>query len=113
MANINWQSMSARHICNLYRALFSFKWLITHWHNRRVKIKEIDILNNSIDETNSIKLPGYVEFDKNHQCLKVYCVDGQFIRIKKLVLEGKKLMNAADFNNGFLKKIDQTQRFFT
>lgn len=112
MAQVNWQSMSARYICNLYRALYSFKWLTTHWHRRRVKIKEIDV--DGVGDVKADKLPGYVEYDRVNKCLHVYCSDGNAIRITKLGLEGKKSeMTAADFNNGFLKKVDQTQRYFT
>lgn len=112
MAQINWTSMSARYVCNLYRALYSFKWLTTNWHKRRVKIKEIDL--HCSNEVRPDKLPGYVEYDRINKCLHAYCSDGMAIRIKRLGLEGKKSeMTAADFNNGFLKKIDQTQRYFT
>lgn len=113
MANIDWQTMTARYICNLYRALYSFKWLITYWHKRRVKIKELDLSSDNKDEFNLGKLPGSVEYDKANKCLLVYCADGKTIRIKQLALEGKSTMTAADFNNGFLKKVDTTQRFFT
>lgn len=113
MAEINWQTMTARHIYNLYKALYSFKWLITYWHKRRVKIREMD-LNLHIKETNVYKQPGYIEYDKRNQCLRVHCNDGSSICVKRLGIEGKKSdMSAADFNNGFLKKVDQTQRYFT
>lgn len=112
MTDINWRTMTARYICNLYRALYSFKWLKTNWHERRVKIKEIDLSSDN-EQVFSLKVPGTVEYDKVNKCLRVYCSDGYIVRIKRLSLEGKSTMNAADFDNGFLKKVDITQRFFT
>lgn len=113
MAHINWQVMTARYVCNLYRALYSFKWVTTFWHKRRVKIRELDLSSDITEKPNPKKLSGCIEYDKDNKCLRVYCSDGHFIRIKQLVLEGKSVMTAADFNNGFLKKVDPTQRFFT
>lgn len=113
MAHINWQVMTARHVCNLYRALYSFKWVTTFWHRRRVKIREIDLSSDITEKPNSEKLSGCIEYDKANKCLRVYCSDGHFIRIKQLVLEGKSVMTAADFNNGFLKKVDPKERVFT
>lgn len=117
MAHIDWHSQTARYICNLYRALYSFKWLTTDWHGRRVKIKEIDLQseeNVECESNVSILSPGRVEYDKSKTCLRVYCCDGSFIRVRRLGLEGKKSeMSAADFNNGFLKKVDRAQRYFT
>lgn len=116
MAHIDWHTQTSRYICNLYRAFFSFKWLTTDWHRRRVKIKEIDLA--SVDrvecESSVIMPPGRIEYDKLNKCLRVYCCDGSFIRVKKLGLEGKKSeMSASDFNNGFLKKVDRAERYFT
>lgn len=113
MAQINWHVMTARYVCNLYRALYSFKWLTTFWHKRRVKIKELDLFRDTTDQPKSDKIAGCIEYDKSNKCLRVYCSDGHFIQIKQLVLEGRPAMTAADFNNGFLKKVDATQRFFT
>lgn len=116
MASIDWQTMSSRHICNLFRALYSFKWVTTRWHNKRVRIKEIDFSinnDNDYDNKNHQITPGNVEFDRNNKCLRVYCIDGKYIRIKCISMEGKHSMTAADFNNGFLKKVDPSDRTFS
>ncbi|XP_031633504.1 methionyl-tRNA formyltransferase, mitochondrial [Contarinia nasturtii] len=113
MATINWQMMTAKYVCNLYRALYSFKWLTTCWQKRRVKIRDLDLTNDGVNESNLDRSPGYVEYDKINKCLCVHCSDGHFISIKKLSVEGKPVMTAADFNNGFLKKVDPKQRYFT
>lgn len=115
MAHIDWHTQTAQYICNLYRALYSFKWLTTDWHRRRVKIKEIGLNSHeNANKSNVIMAPGRIEYDKSNKCLRVYCSDGSFIHVKKLGLEGKKSeMSAADFNNGFLKKVDLAQRYFT
>lgn len=114
MAKINWQSMTARYVCNLYRALYSFKWITTYWQIRRVKFRELHLSSN-IEKMacEPSKLPGYVDYDYINKYLRVYCSDGKFICVKKLSVEGKTVMSAADFNNGFLKKVDQSRRYFT
>lgn len=116
MAHIDWHRQTAHYICNLYRALYSFKWLTTDWHGRRVKIKEIDLQSTpNVDKASAhvIMSPGRIEYDRSNKCLRVWCSDGSFIRVKKLGLEGKKSeMTALDFSNGFLKKVDRTQRYF-
>lgn len=122
MANIDWNKMTARYIINLYRALYSFKWLSTHWQNRRIKIREIDLTadehHTSSSDNDELskrlnKRPGYVEYDETTKCLIVHCVDGKSFHIKQLGIEGKRVMNATDFNNGFLKKVDTSQRYFS
>lgn len=116
MTHIDWHKHTSQYICNLYRAVYSFKWLTTDWHRRRVKIKEIDLKMHESGECGSsvVMSPGRVEYDKLNKCLRVYCCDGSFIRVTKLGLEGKKSeMSASDFNNGFLKKVDRAQRYFT
>lgn len=79
-----------------------------------MKIKEIDLVNNTGSELIAGKLAGCVEYDKVGKCLRVYCNDGNTIQVKRLGLEGSKSeMSAADFNNGFLKKVNQSERYFT
>lgn len=117
MAHISWNEMSARYIQNLYRALYSFKWLSTTWHDRRIKIREIVIPD---DDEQSINTgseskgnrPGSAEYDKATKTLHVQCIDGRSIQIKQLGIEGKRSMSAEDFNNGFLKKVDKNFRYF-
>lgn len=113
MPIINWKTMTSQYICNLFRALYSFKWLQTYWHGRKVSIKEIYISEMS---TNSKSVdhrpPGHVEYDKKFKYLRVHCIDGQCVRIKRLKIEGKREMSASEFNCGYITKVNSCDRFF-
>lgn len=84
-----------------------------HWHKRRVKIKELLISDAPVDEVIQPKRPGFIEYDKKHKYFRVHCVDGHCIYIKRLKIEGKREMTAAEFNSGFIKKVDPCDRFFS
>lgn len=105
--------MSARHIFNLYRALYSFKVLLTSWRNHRVKIQEI-IFPDERDQLSEIvpKPPGHVEYLRKRKLLRVFCANGDFIFVNKLGIHGKRIMSAPEFSNGFLNKVSESERFF-
>lgn len=109
MVVIDWKTMTSHYICNLFRALYSFKWLETHWHERKVKIKEIDITEMSAHAT---RPPGYIEYDKKHKYFRVHCIDGKCIHVKRLKIEGKREMSAAEFNSGYVNKVNSCDRLF-
>lgn len=94
--------MTAEQIYNLYRAMYSFKPITTRWQQQLVKL--IEIRRDSNQVFRSDKLPGTVEYAKSEKVLKVVCSDGHCILVTKLGIEGKKIMTAMDFNNGFIKK---------
>lgn len=117
--------MSARHICNLYRALYKFKSLTTTWQGQRVKIHEIEIplqvSENDVGDSGGIandlnsskfRPAGYVEYLRDKRALRVFCADGQYIMVNLLAIRGKRQMSAEEFNNGFIKKVPETARFF-
>lgn len=101
-AEVNWDLMSAEQIYNLYRAMYSFKPVTTRWQQHLVKL--IEMRKDSNEEFRSDRRPGSVEYVKSDKILKVVCSDGSCIIVTKLGLEGKKIMSAADFNNGFIKR---------
>lgn len=106
--------MTSRHICNLYRALYSFKSLETQWQKRKLKIIELEIVDESSNEVASHeKRPGTIEYDKQFKCIRAYCIDGRCIRINRVKIEGKREMTAEEFSNGFMKNMDPSHRFFS
>lgn len=113
MIEINWNEMSARKIFNLYRALYSFKYLKTKWHGLRVKFIEIEESSDNTNLSSPSIEPGTVEYQKDQKCLRILCADQNYLLIRKIQIEGKKILTATDFNNGFLKKIPFVDRKFT
>lgn len=113
MAEINWTQMTGKYIFNLYRALYSFKHLTTTWQKQNVQIFEIENCDNLISEPNwDASRPGTITFVKNENSLHVKCADGSIVKIIKLQLEGRKMLLARDFNNGYLKKVNVYERYF-
>lgn len=104
MSEINWQTMNADHIYNLYRALYSFMAITTKWQNVAVKFLEISKLPATNHDHQKC---GTVEYIKAGKYLKITCVDGQYIAVHRLGIGGRKTMSASDFNNGFIKKVQQ------
>lgn len=112
MAHINWTTMTGRYIYNLYRALYSFKHLTTMWQKRNIKISEMHSCDNdSVAKANASR-PGTVNYVRQENSLHVHCGDGSIVKILKLQLEGRKTFSARDFNNGFLKKVNENERYF-
>lgn len=111
MAKIDWTSMTGRYIFNLYRALYSFKNLMTTWQTHKVKI--IEMRDNSERKTSqNASRPGSITYIRPEHCLHVQCGDGSMVKIVKLQLEGRKVFTATDFNNGYLKKVHVNDRYF-
>lgn len=111
MTVIKWDEMSARHIFNLHRALYSFKSLKTSWQGRPIKLIELEEFEDSSIPFQSCE-PGTVEYLKTQRCLRVLCADGRYLLIKKVQVQGKNVHTASDFNNGFLKKTACNDRKF-
>lgn len=107
LAQVNWNS-SAIEVYNLYRALYSMKPLTTTWNSLQVKLIEIKISSDAV----STEPPGTIEYFKIERYLKVICGNGRSICVHRLGLEGKKVMTAAEFYNGFLGKT-KGKNFFT
>lgn len=113
MAEINWTSMTSRYIFNLYRALYSFKNLMTTWQKHKIKIIDLKNCDKLAAETNSNALrPGAITYVRQENSLHVQCGDGSTVTVLKLQLEGRKVFTARDFNNGYLKKVSVSERYF-
>lgn len=83
----------------------------TNFKNESVKI--LEIAKATIDpKVEDYDPPGYLKFCKKLKKLLVKCCDGNFIEIKQLSIGKKKVMTATDFNNGFLKKCEKSEKCF-
>lgn len=105
--------MTSIEIYNLYRSLYSLKPITTHWHSQIVKLLKIELEKSVPDSGKPSALPGQIEYLKDEKCLRISCKDGGFIRIIQLGVEGKKLISAIEFINGFVKKKKINERFFS
>lgn len=108
--------MSSDYIGRLYRAVYSKKCLITNWHGKRIKIREINLSPNRMDtglRLGTLTTPGSMMYDRINKCIYVYCSDSKFIRIERLQVDDRRIINAAGFNSGYIKKAKPSDRYFT
>lgn len=113
LQQIDWTAQTSDQIYNLYRALYSYKMLMTRWHGQSLKLVKLEkVSEGTLPITSNHKPPGTVEYLKRDKCLIVTCSDQSLIKIETLVVEGKKTITAIDFNNGFVKKRSLDERKF-
>lgn len=99
--------MSSFDIYNLYRSIYSFKNILLQLDGiGEIKITELSTFGKSADVDTAKLKPGDFVFSKKQHRLLIYCVDDNFIEIKKLTLvDKKKVMTGVDLHNGYLKKL--------
>jgi methionyl-tRNA formyltransferase len=103
--------MDAREVFDLYRALYSYKHVLSTFKNEPVKLLEVKISSDS-EQQQQQQHAGLIIFCRKSKKLLVQCKDGGgCIEISKLLI-GKKVMTPADFNNGFLRNIKEAERKF-
>lgn len=113
LTRIDWTIMSAKSIFNLYRGLYSYKYVTCSFSGHLVKLINVDY-----DDEGTIAAaakdcdsPGYFHFSKSEKCLIVNCTTG-FIKIHSIQVEGKRIMTSLEFLNGFVKKKSKDQHYF-
>lgn len=62
-------------------------------------------------DSNTARSPGTFDYSKSEKCLKVICGRGTSVLVYKIGLEGKKVMSASEFYNGFLSKVKEKNYF--
>ncbi|XP_063704770.1 methionyl-tRNA formyltransferase, mitochondrial [Culicoides brevitarsis] len=107
---VKWDTMTAKDVYNLYRSVYSFKFITTYWRDELIKLKEISLDVTPQTEQNK---PGFIKYSYKSKCLKVFCADGNAVNVYILGNNRKNKMSAADFNNGFLSKRPESERVFT
>jgi methionyl-tRNA formyltransferase len=100
--------MTALDIYDLYRALYSFKHIFTYFNDEPVKLVEISRVKNR-ENIYQAYHAGRIDFSWKTKTLMVWCADGNCIEVHKLIV-GKKTLSASDFNNGYLRKINEPHR---
>lgn len=105
--------MTSTEVFRLYRAIYSFRHVLTSFKNEQVKLVEVARTDEAAaNEFRSLE-PGRLQFCRKTKRLLVKCCDDQLLEVKQLSLKGrKKVMSAADFNNGFLKNSKESERKF-
>lgn len=81
------------------------------WQKRNIKIIEMDGCDNFAAKVNASR-PGTVNYVRHENSLHVHCGDGSIVKILKLQVDNRKSFSARDFNNGYLKKVNENERYF-
>jgi len=108
---VRWSKMSAADVYNLYRSIYSFKSPTTSFINEPVKILQLAKFEAVESGGTAEDKPGHLLFCRKSKKLLAKCADENYVEIKQLSI-GKKKISAADFNNGFLTKCLESERFF-
>lgn len=98
--------MTAQQVYDLYRALFSYKRLMTSWRGEPVRIVEMTLLPATANPQTEVKqhAPGTVEYCRHSGHLRVWCADGRCVGIRRLRMMAKPEFTATTFSNGYLQK---------
>uniref|UniRef100_A0A182W5M6 Methionyl-tRNA formyltransferase, mitochondrial n=1 Tax=Anopheles minimus TaxID=112268 RepID=A0A182W5M6_9DIPT len=112
-AEIIWKSSTAVRIYDLYRSLYGLRPLLTTFGGDVVKIFKLSFNREQSLPTQTMpNEPGHVEYSKRTKQLLVRCGDGRLLAILQLSVGGKKILTGQDFYNGFLSKVDPSERYF-
>lgn len=95
--------MTATEVYNLYRGLKGITPLKTNWFSSQIKLLDVSVWL----EPRQATKPGFVEYSRKNKVLIVECAGDTWISVKQVGVQGKKVMNAADFYNGFISKLDK------
>ncbi|KAH8243315.1 hypothetical protein KR032_006484 [Drosophila birchii] len=99
ITEINWSELSASDIYRRHRALYGYKPLTTTFQDKQVQLLEIRIPA----VPSPIPKPGRFSFQRKQKSLLIGCAQESQLEVLQLRVEGRKIMSAQDFNNGFLK----------
>lgn len=99
--------MTAKQVYDMYRSLYSYKPLTSRLGNDPVKIFK---LSYPVTEQEAPLEIGHIQYCRRTKWLRVGCRDGSAVLIEQLSIGGKKVMNAQEFNNGFLSKLAPADR---
>ncbi|XP_076656274.1 methionyl-tRNA formyltransferase, mitochondrial isoform X1 [Halictus rubicundus] len=113
IAIVKWDEMSATNIYNLHRALVGLYPLSTRLGNKTVKLYDVMITHKSIAKKFIEKPPGMVTYDKVSNELIIKCKGAGCISVKRISVQGKSVMTAGDFNNGYIIGKNETYILFS
>ncbi|XP_067619426.1 methionyl-tRNA formyltransferase, mitochondrial isoform X2 [Eurosta solidaginis] len=112
ITEVNWSQISAEQLYRRFRALFGFKHLNTIFQKKAVQLISVKLPDKeSADGPLANAECGRFLYDRNRCCLLVRCAENSIVEVHQIRIEGKKIMSAMDFNNGFLKKMNSTLDF--
>uniref|UniRef100_A0A182PSV1 Methionyl-tRNA formyltransferase, mitochondrial n=1 Tax=Anopheles epiroticus TaxID=199890 RepID=A0A182PSV1_9DIPT len=111
-AEIRWQDSTAVNVYDRYRSLYGLRPLLTTFGGEVVKIFKLSCNSDNQPVPPISPRPGQLEYSKRSKQLSVRCGDGRSLAILQLSVGGKKTLTGQDFYNGFLSKVNPSERYF-
>ena len=100
-----WEKMTAGEICNIISAYTpwpsAFFTMEQNGKSILVKLTEGEVVPEM--ESGSVPTPGKVLLKEKHAFIAA-CANGTFLRVKKVIPEGKKEISGGDFARGYMKE---------
>lgn len=113
LSYINWDTMNAQEVFNLFRSLYGFRPTLTLFDNHIVKLLDMEIVNFSFPlDSPQHHIKGAFLFDRPSNSILVNCSENTCVAIKSLQIMGKKPITAVQFLNGFVKKRPESEWIF-
>lgn len=100
--------MTAVEVYNLYRAIYGVYPLTTTFKDKRMKLFEAFLNDNSIDHSD--KPIGTIDYCNKTKAIRILCKDRRYIYFRSLRIVGKRQISALDFYNGYIKNIPTDKR---
>lgn len=104
MAKIDWKNKTSKQIKDLVRGLNPIMGAYTMYQNKKIKLWEIEIVEDSKEETKE-QLPGQIIIANDKQGLYIKTMDGM-IKVIEIQGENAKRMNIQDYLRGNPMKIN-------
>ncbi|XP_076656275.1 methionyl-tRNA formyltransferase, mitochondrial isoform X2 [Halictus rubicundus] len=98
---------------NEANATYGLYPLSTRLGNKTVKLYDVMITHKSIAKKFIEKPPGMVTYDKVSNELIIKCKGAGCISVKRISVQGKSVMTAGDFNNGYIIGKNETYILFS
>lgn len=110
LSYLDFRTMNAVEVFNLYRALYGFRPILTEFHGTVVKLVELELIESNSSSEDAPE--GSFTFDKITNRLLVKCAGNSLLGIKSLQVLGKKPIQPIQFINGFVKKRPPSEWLF-
>lgn len=107
LGSIDWNRMTALEVYDRFRALYSFRPIVTSFRKHTIKLVSLSVYNFSSSNPDLEKLiEGEFIYNKAINAVIVKCSgDCSFVAVYSLRIDGKRSMTATEFWNGYVKKI--------
>lgn len=112
-AFVNWDTMTAQDVYNLYRGLNGIFSLATKFKDRTVKLLDVQIAEPTAFTNPYEQHPsGTVIYEKKGGRLLIKCQGESWLSVKRVILPNKRATQAVDFRSAYLSRGTTSEHFY-